>query len=50
MRQPFECKLDLTQQFMLLIYLDLDLFGTWNLLWNKDKVYVRSSSVRLIFS
>ena len=45
----FECKLDLTQQFMLLIYLDLDLFGTWNLLWNKDKVYVRSSSVRLIF-
>ena len=41
--------LDLTQQFRLLIYLDLDLFGTWNPLWNKDKVYVRSSSVRLIF-
>ena len=30
-------------------YLVLDLFGTWNPLWNKDKVYVRSSSVRLSF-
>ena len=35
--------------FGLLIYLELDLFGTWNPLWNKDNVYVRSSSVRLIF-
>ena len=43
------CKLDLTQQFRLSIYLDLDLFGTWNPLWNKDKVYKRSSSVRLSF-
>ena len=43
------CKLDLTQQFRLLIYLDLDLFGTCNPLWNKDKVYIRSLSVRLIF-
>ena len=40
-------KLDLTPQFRLLIYLDLDLFGTWIPSWNKDKIYVRSSSVRL---
>ena len=41
--------LDLTQRFRLLIYLELDLLGTWNPLWNKDKIYVRSSSVPLIF-
>ena len=40
--------MDLTPQFRLLIYLDLDLFGTWIPSWNKDKIYVRSSSVRLI--
>ena len=40
--------MDLTPQFRLLIYLDLDLFRTWIPSWNKDKIYVRSSSVRLI--
>ena len=44
------CKSDLTQQFRLLIYLDLDLFGTWNPLWNKKIRFTYGVRVFDLFS